>query len=70
MKDNRVRTTIPLSELRVGMTVEWYGKEYTVNKNDLKYDSFMGYSFRGSCYPKKITRIEFAVPTADGIKLR
>lgn len=67
---NIVRTEIPISELMVGMTVEQDGKLITVSKNDLKYDSFLGYSFRGDAYKKYITKINFIVPTNLGVSIR
>lgn len=67
---NIVRTEISLSHLRQGDTVEYKGEIITVSKNDIRYCNFMGYSFRGDASKKTITRIQFAVPTANGIVLR
>jgi len=66
---NIVRTTIPISELKPGMTVEYDGEILTVGKNDLK-SGFMGNSFRGDASKKTITRIQYKVPTAKGVELR
>jgi hypothetical protein len=68
--DNIVRSEIELSELKQGMTVEYRGEILTVSKDDVKHGGFHGSSFRGDASKKKITRIEFAVPTAFGIVLR
>ena len=68
--DNILRTTINISALEQGMTVEHNGKIYTVSKNDIKYDHLWGYSYRGDCSKQTITRIQFVVPTAFGIVLR
>ena len=66
---NMIRTIIQKSELKIGMTVEVDGELFTVSKNDLS-SGFLGYSFRGAAYPRKITMVQFAVPTANGIVLR
>lgn len=65
-----IRTQIMVSELLPGMTVEYKQELYTVNKNDLQFCPFMGHSFRGDASGKYITRIQFAVQTANGIVLR
>lgn len=68
---NIVRSTISVSELRTGMTVEYENKILTVGSKDVKYDSFMGYSFRGDASKRTITLIQFAVPTLKaGVVLR
>ena len=67
---NLVKTTTNISNLRVGDTVEYNNELITVSKNDVKYNSFMGYSFRGDASKKIITKVQFAVPTAFGIVLR
>lgn len=67
---NIIKSQISLSSLRAGMTVEYRNEILTVCKNDIKYDSFMGYSFRGDASKKHITLIQFAVPTNKGIILR
>lgn len=68
--DNLIRTTISKSNLEVGMTVELYGELLTVGKEDLSYCSFMGHSFRGSVYPKTVTRVQFTCQTPNGIVIR
>ena len=68
--DNILRTTINISALEQGMTVEHNGKIYTVSRNDIKYDHLFGYSYRGDFYKQTITRIQFVVPTAFGVVLR
>ena len=62
--NNKKREQVSLSNLTVGMTVELHGTLSTVSKGDLKYDSFMGYSFRGASYPREVTVITF--PTING----
>lgn len=69
IQSNIIRTTINKSELQVGMTVELNGELITVGKRDLSYCSFMGYSFRGSVYPKTITRVQFKVPTGNFVRV-
>lgn len=66
---NIVRTTIKKSELQPGMTVEVDGIIQTVCQNNLM-NTIHGVAFKGSAYPKEITRIQYAVPTAKGIVLR
>ena len=68
--ENILRTTINISELEQGMTVEHNGNMYTVSRNDVKYDRLWGYSYRGDSSRQTITRIQFAVPTSFGIVLR
>lgn len=67
--DNIIRTTINKSELTIGMTVELDGHTYTVDKQSLSYCAFMGHSFRGSVYPRTITRIKWKVPTINGYRI-
>ena len=67
---NLIKTEIPLSEVRQGMTVEHNGSLVTVGKNCLKYDELMGYSFRGDSSMRKITQVQFKVPTLRGFQLR
>lgn len=66
---NMVKTTIPISQLETGMTVEYNGEILTVGKNDVK-KGFMGYSFRGDASKKNITRIQYRIKTANGTILR
>ena len=67
--ENLVKSTISLSELEQGMTVEFNGMLLTVGKNDVKRNEH-GLSFRGDSSKKTITRVQFKVPTAFGIVLR
>ena len=39
-----------ISDIRIGDTVMHNGEMKTVGKNNLKYDSFMGYSLFGDSY--------------------
>ena len=66
---NLVKTTIKKSDLQVGMTVEWNGQLTTVGQENLG-NGIHGISFNGVAYPREITRVQFAVPTASGIVLR
>ena len=67
---NLVRTQIYISELKQGMTVEFNGQLLTVSRHDIKRCDLSGYSFRGDASKQILTRVEFAVPTANGIVLR
>ena len=67
---NLVKTTISISDLQQGMTVEFNGQLITVSRKDIVYNELFGYSFRGDCSKKTITRVQFEVPTANGISLR
>lgn len=67
---NLVKTQINLSDLTQGMTVEYKGELLTVSKNDIKQNSFFGYSFRGDSSSQKITMIQFKVQTNKGTILR
>lgn len=67
--ENQVKTKIRISELEVGMTVEYKGQLLTIGKNDVFKNEF-GLSFRGDSSIKEITRVQFAVPTAFGVVLR
>ena len=64
-----VTSPINIVDLKIGMTVLVNGQLITVSKNDIKYDKFMGYSFRGVC-SKILTRVQFEVPTNLGVVLR
>lgn len=66
---NTVITIIKKSDLQAGMTVEVDGVIQTVCQNNL-INTIHGVAFKGSAYPKEITRIQYAVPTAKGIVLR
>lgn len=68
--NNLVKTTINISDLQQGMTVEYNGELLTVSNKDIKHNELFGYSFRGDCSKKTITRIEFAVPTLFGTVIR
>ena len=67
--DNIIRTSINISELRIGMTVEYNKSLHTVGKEDVK-NGFCGFSFKGDASSKNITMVQFAVPTSKGIILR
>lgn len=66
---NLVKTTIQKSDLQIGMTVEWNGQLTTVGQENLK-NTLHGMAFNGCAFPKEIVRVQFAVPTANGIVLR
>jgi len=70
MQNNIIKTKVPISQLRVGDTVEINNELLTVNKGDIKQDSFMGVSFRGDSSQNTITKIQFKVLTNKGIILR
>ena len=67
---NLVRTQVHISELKQGMTVEFNGELLTVSRHDIKRCDLFGYSFRGDASKQILTRVEFAVPTVNGIVLR
>jgi hypothetical protein len=66
---NLLKTSINISGLRSGMTVEVGGELLTVSKKDIRYNSFMGYSFRGNASNKTIMQVQFIVPTNRGVIL-
>jgi hypothetical protein len=59
---------VPLSNLRVGDTVNYNGELRTVGKTDVKHSAFMRYSFLGDASIKSIERVIFVVPTACGVR--
>lgn len=67
--ENLIRTQIPISQLKQGMTVEYRGKLLTVSKNDVKYNSLFGYSFRGDGSKQEIVQIQFSVPILSGTSI-
>ena len=67
--NNLVKTTIAISDLVQGMTVEYQGQLHTVNKNSVT-KGFCGYAFNGDASSKTITRVQFKVPTNKGYVLR
>ena len=66
---NLVRTTIQISDLQIGMTVEHEGVLCTVGKESISR-THHGIAFNGDASKKTITMIQFAVQTAKGIVLR
>lgn len=66
---NLVRTSIQVSDLQTGMTVEYNGQLRTVGNNSLSKTDH-GIAFNGDASSKTITRVQFAVPTRNGIVLR
>lgn len=66
---NIKQTIINLCDLKQGDTVLYNNEMLTVSKKDIKYDSFMGHSFRGDASKKTITKIEFIVPTNNGVRI-
>lgn len=67
---NLVKTQIPISDLKQGMTVEHNNELITVSKKDISFNELFGYSFKGDMSNKTIIMVQFAVPTAFGIVLR
>lgn len=67
---NIVKSSIHISDIRQGMTIEWYGEMVTVSGTDIQRCPFMGLTFRGDASKKILTRIQFAVPTSRGVVLR
>lgn len=68
VSENVIRTSVKLSDLKHGDTVEIDGQLKTVDKKYLKHDSLFGWSFEGAPYPTGITKIVFKVPTAFGFR--
>lgn len=67
--ENLHKTQILISDLEIGMTVEYNNTLYTVGKESLiKTDH--GIAFRGDASINYITRVQFRVPTLKGIQLR
>lgn len=66
---NLVKTTIQISDLSTGMTVEHNGELKTVGNNSLTR-THHGVAFDGDASSKTITRVQFRVPTKNGIVLR
>ena len=66
---NLVKTIINKSDLRIGMTVEVNGQLETVGRENIK-NTLHGVAFNGCAFPKQITRVQFKVPTMNGIVLR
>jgi hypothetical protein len=56
---NVIREVVKLANLNVGDTVEVNGIFQTVNKGHVKYDPFMGYTYKGATYKRGITKITF-----------
>lgn len=63
-----IKTTIPVSSLKQGDTVEINGNEETVIPSYLKYCSFMGWTYKGSPFPSGITKINYKVPIKGGFR--
>lgn len=69
-QDNVIRTTVSISSLEQGMTVEVNGQCRTVSRKDIRHDDLLGWSYLGDASKKTITKIQFAVTTANGIQIR
>ena len=57
-----IEEEVHISQIHIGDTIKHYGTLYTVGKNDLSYDSFMGICLRGDNYrggTKKVIKITF-----------
>lgn len=67
--ENLIRTKIQVSDLEIGMTVEWNGNLYTVGKESVRKTDH-GMAFNGDASSKTITRVQFLVPTINGTILR
>jgi len=65
---NIIRTTVKISDLKHGDTVEIDGQLKTVNKKYLKHNPLFGWSFEGAPFPRGITKVVFKVPTAFGFR--
>jgi hypothetical protein len=65
---NVIRTTLSVSKLKRGDTVEVDGQLITVGEHMLKHCNFMGWTFNGAPYRQGITRVVFKVPTAFGYR--
>jgi endonuclease III len=62
---NLIKTIISVSDLRQGMTVEIDGNLKTVSLNKIKQN----YIYDGQRYKDGITRVQFVVPTAFGVRV-
>ena len=67
---NIIKSEILISDLKQGMTIEKDGSLITVSKKDITFDTLFGrYCFKGDGSKKYITRIQFIVPTLNGIRI-
>lgn len=60
----------PLECIKPGMTVIDEGVETTVGKDYITFNDFSGWTYRGRCYPKTITRRQWTVNANNGTVLR
>lgn len=65
--DNQIKTTVSVSSLKTGDTVEIDGKLETVSKHHLK-KGFTGDTYKGSPYRNGIIKIVFKVPIREGFR--
>lgn len=71
--NNIVENIVHFSEIRVGDTVKIDGKHKTVCKSNIKKHGFCGITLFGSSYLdgyQMVTKINFVVPTNNGITIR
>lgn len=68
VKRIEILKVVNIKHLTVGMTVRVGGKNLTVDKNSLRYDPFLGYSFNGASHPREILTVTWLVPTKDGYR--
>jgi hypothetical protein len=64
----QIKTTVKVSELKHGDTVEIDGNLKTVSRDHLKKDELFGYTFQGDPHRDGITKVVFKVPTAFGFR--
>lgn len=64
------RSTVHLSMIRQGDTVEHNGHLCTVSGKDIPKRGFLGYSIFGDASKQYITKVNFVVSTMNGIVLR
>lgn len=60
-----IKTVISVSDLQQGMTIEVGGKMQTVARSKVGQN----YIYDGQRYKNGITRVQFVVPTAYGVRI-
>lgn len=62
---NIIKTKIAVSDLQTGMTIEVGGNLKTVDSRKVKPN----YMYDGQRYKDGVTRVQFVVPTAHGVRI-
>ena len=67
---NIIKTKVYKDSLKAGMTIEIDNELHTIGKKELRRCVYLGVLFRNRSYQKTYTRIQYVVPTNNGLSVR